>query len=278
MVLVGVGWWWGRLGAVIAGTSVVHAETFAKALGVGVVTMPTPQDWVFSVGVSPSQTTFLNEAKAQGAKLCAYWIGTDSFIAKQNPQYRVGLAAFDLHLTVHERISTELLSWGIESQVVWPCPKWQGRPTDKWPDSPTVGVYEPGDDFYWPKACVQIAKECPEIKFLWYGADPFMKTPDNIEWLGRVDGSVYDRMTCLLRLCRHDGNPVGGIEAKQRGLHVIENYPYAGFLPVNSIDEAVAYLKRSKTHKIDDSIWPAFYREHCSAENFKKQVETICGS
>ena len=62
---------------VVPGTSQIHSETFAQALGGRVVTDPTSA-WAFFVGVSPHLKPVV---ESHAGRNVAYWIGTDSAYA-----------------------------------------------------------------------------------------------------------------------------------------------------------------------------------------------------
>jgi hypothetical protein len=83
-------------------------------------------------------------------------------------------------------------------------------------------------------------------------------------------------MSVMLRLVRHDGNPVSGIEAKQRNRHVVENFPYDGFLYASTMEDVAKLLQDEKTHQADNGPWPWVYRARCGKEFFKEAVEKIC--
>lgn len=279
-----------------AGTSTIHAETFARALG-GSVVDEAASEWTLVVGVSPETSDWVRRTRHEGRKVAAYWIGSDSLCALQDPWYRKGIGEYDVHLAVHERIQKELSFWKVDSSVVYPCSRYTGgrqRIQRK-----AVGVYcptpEAPQDLYRTKTCLEIAGECPAVEFIFYGSEaPTWATPENVKWWGRKDaddvGSIYDSISCVLRLCIHDGFPVGGIEAKQRGLHVIEDYAYPGFICPEvtvttangprtgvSVDEIVNVLRGDWIHEGDKTFWPDWYQKHCSPEGFKEAVTKVVG-
>ena len=278
---------------VISGTSEIHAVTFATALEAEVVSTPSGPSCLW-VGVGPHMK---EQVESYGGKKAAYWIGSDSLCAIQDPWYRKLVPRFDLHFCVHERIKEELSAWKVDSRVLYPCTRYEGGRQRI--EHRAVGVYAPTPeektDIYRTKVCIDIARECPAVPFIFFGSEaPSWPTPENVKWWGREHpdniGSIYERISCVLRLCVHDGFPVGGIEAKQRGLHVIEDYPYPGFLcpevtvktengPVVgvSLDEIIRLIRADETHEGDSTGWPEWYQTKCSKAAFKKTVmEALC--
>jgi hypothetical protein len=265
---------------VVGGTSKIHADTFAIALGAEVVEAPAPgDDWIFLVGVDPSFRDRVISWRQNGIKVAGYWIGSDSLCAIQDENYRSRIPEFDVHFCVHERIQRELAEWKVDAKVLYPCARTPSTglppPTEK-----MVGVYMPEPNLYMLKETLEVVNENPELKFGFYGMGFDYDLPPNVENIGRRTpeeiGKFSDQMSVLLRLCKHDGNPVGGIELKQRDRHVVENYPYSGFLYAETLDDVSRFLGDPKTHEGDYSPWGAFYREKCSRESFAATVKSVC--
>jgi len=268
--------------SVVNGTSEIHSQTFAQALGAQVTTDPSGQ-WAFFVGVGPHLWTQVEYCKKKKIKTCAYWIGSDSLCAFNSKEYRSRVPEFDVHIGVHKRMQNELASWGIMSHVVWPCPRsvYQEQVPGEF-----IGCYQPtpyaDNDIYMFHQCVDIANRMPTKKFLFYGAPNYIDLPRNVMDAGRMTpgqvSNLYQEMSCVLRLTQHDGHPVGGIEAKMRGLHVIENYPYEGFLFADNTKSIMMLLEDEATRSIDTSEWPEFYRNVCSPTSFREKVCQILRS
>jgi hypothetical protein len=268
--------------SVIPVTSQIHAETFARALGGKVTTNPSGA-FAFFVGVAPNCIPLVLEAKKKGIKTAAYYIGSDSWCALQDEKYRAGIPKFDVNICVHERIRSELSTWGVESTVVWPCPRVvhkEQKITKK-----CVGSYQPspvnGDTYYFAETC-EIARQHPDLSFLFWGSPQYPELPKNVTDAGRLSpeeaSDILSNVSCVLRLTRHDGHPVGGIEAKMRGLHVLENFPYPGFLYCEHLQAVHMLLNEQTTHEIDRTEWPEFYRQVCSPASFKEKICRILQS
>lgn len=266
--------------SVIPVTSQIHAVTFAMALG-GTVTSIAPFGaFAFFVGVDPSCTEAVEYCRRQGIKTVGYYIGSDSLCALQNKEFRENIPAFDVTLCVHSRIRNELAMWGVKSHVVWPCPRKVHE--EQKIIGKCVGVYQPSpyveNDLYCFNECVDLANELPSLPFLFYGAK-YEALPPNVLDAGRLQpeevSDLYSKMSCVLRLVKHDGFPVSGIEAKMKGLHVIENYPYEFFIYADNKQHIVSSLKDQSTHETDKGIGPEVYRRECSPESFKRKVFEI---
>ncbi len=91
-----------------AGTSDIHADTFAQALGAKVSNSLVPSQWAFFVGVHPNLKKIVEDCRKKKIKTAAYWIGSDSLCAMQDVNYRSQIPEFDKHFAVHERIQKEL--------------------------------------------------------------------------------------------------------------------------------------------------------------------------
>lgn len=268
--------------SVIPVTSTIHAETFAQALGCEVTLNPQSGAWAFFVGVGPQAAPFVEACKLRGIKTAAYWIGSDSLCAFTQPDYRARIPVFDKHICVHARIQNELAQWGVKAHVVWPCPRKVGE-TQK--PGKYIGTYQPTPesegDIYLFEQTVQIARQVDK-PFLFYGAQTYPYLPSNAIDAGRLTpeevSNLYGQFSCILRLCKHDGHPVGGIEAKMKGLHIVENYPYEGFLFADTPKSIIMLLNDPMTHENDKSEWPRFYRHVCSPQAFKRNVWQILNS
>lgn len=81
--------------SVAPGTSSLHADTFAKALGWEVGTSPT-QGWVMLCGVSPKDKELVERLRKEGVRVAGYWIGSDSLCAVTQPAYRREIPECDL--------------------------------------------------------------------------------------------------------------------------------------------------------------------------------------
>lgn len=269
----------------VPGTSRIHSDTFAKALEAKVSLDPLNEntDWIFVVGASPEALTFVPEARKQGKKVALYWIGSDSLTALGDSVYRKNIPECDIHFSVHERIQEELESWGVKSNVVYPCAR-NYFTKDEVPKrrsvGRSVGVYSPSpgpNDLYMFNECLQVARENRDVEFIFYGADAYSKMPDNCVDAGRMTPEdtkdIYARVGCIMRLVQHDGFPVGGIEAKIRNMKIIENFPYPGFEFAETLEDVNKLLKKEETFQEDKGPWPSFYREMCAPKAFKKNIE-----
>lgn len=274
---------------VLPGTSEIHSHTFATALGWRVdqkgglrdVSGVTEfGDKVLWVGPNPGQKAIIKDLRDAGAKVMAYWIGSDSMVALQDPEYRGHIPECDYHIAVHERIKKELSTWAIPSSVVWPCARNASKQLSKAPQ-PKVGVYMPHKGpLYQYDLTMEIIRDTPELPFVLFGGmEPYDNLPENCTDAGRLSpeeaGELQNSFSCILRLCFHDGNPIGGIETLQRGRNIITNYPYDGFLYAKTYEDACTLLGDPKTHEENTGPWPAYYRERCGKEYFKNEVYKI---
>lgn len=262
-------------------TSRIHADTFGRALGAEVSDHVVPSDWAFLVGMSPEAGPLVKALKSQGTKVVGYWIGSDSMCALQDYRYRRAIPECDIHLTVHERIQAELSQWGVKSEVCYPCARNPSKGLPKCGE-PKVGVYMPEPELYMLKETNDLASENPDLSFVYFGSGELGTLPSNVNNASRLSpeeaGELQNSFSMVLRLCRHDGYPVGGIETKQRNRHIIENFGgYPGFLYAETMEDANVFLRDETLHEGDFGPFPAYYREMGSDEAFKKRVFKAIG-
>jgi hypothetical protein len=264
--------------AVVPITSQIHSDTFAQALGAKVLTEPNGDSgWAFFTGGSP--TPLYKTFKDAGYRNAVFWIGSDSAAALHQVAIRKNIDTYDVHFCVHERIKKELELWGVNAHVVWPCARNYSEESTP-PKQRLVCVYIPTRELYLYDECRQVASENPDIDFIFYGSMFEMENlPPNVKDAGRMKpeetANISNDSSVMLRLVRHDGMPISCIEMLQRGRNCITNYPYEGMMYARTMDDVNKLLRDGKTHEMNDGPWPAYFRERCSKESFKRNVERV---
>lgn len=259
----------------------VHEETIRDALG-GSETAKAPGATLY-VFPTPETRVWTELDHKMGHKTIAYWIGNDVRFAKR---YSVGgpaMPTYDLNLVCHQRLLTDLEEIGIEAKVL-PFLARQTLCAVTLHAEPKVVVYMPTDKGKYRTAdCLEIARRCPHVEFLFYGikGDPMWlkEKPENAvayAWMtpSRATNAIAEA-TILLRWTDHDGFPQNIIEAKMMGKQVIASYPYEGCIHAKDVEEVISLITDPHTHVKDESAWPSWYRTTCSPDAFRQQFERL---
>lgn len=168
-------------------------------------------------------------------KKVIHWVGTDifmlqhktswmgvQFIAKMLSDPDMGI----VHLTESAHTHDELAELGIESRIVPLPPKRLFEPMPL-PEEFAVGVYvNPTQDMYYEEFMYEVADAMPDVKFKFFGNRNMKRTKANKEWVGWVDMAEFlPTVSALARLTRHDGLPLGPLEAMMAGRNVLCSVP-----------------------------------------------------
>lgn len=170
-------------------------------------------------------------------KRIIHWIGTDIF----QMQHKLSWMAWQMvkgmlndpefsfvHLCECEATRLELEELGIKADVV-PLPSKKSIKPSPLPEDFTVGVYvNPSQDMYFEEFMYEVARSMPDIKFKFFGNRNLKKVEDNLEWVGWVDMEEFlPTISAMVRLTRHDGLPMGPVEALMAGRNVLTSQPIA---------------------------------------------------
>ncbi|MFX0134056.1 MAG: hypothetical protein ACFFDN_10470 [Candidatus Hodarchaeota archaeon] len=181
-------------------------------------------------------------AKLFHKKVVTHWIGSDGWLAttKSKFKYYAKFCNFftNKQLVVSSSIKEEIESIGIKNIEVIPIlPKFISRNISKMEqknDNFTVLSYIPTKDFdfYGGKEILKLAKDDHNIKFwILTRSDTIDQySEENVTYLGMVPpnemDNIYNKCHILIRYVKHDGMPKMLIEALQKGLQVIYNFPF----------------------------------------------------
>jgi len=198
-------------------------------------------------------------------KRIVHFVGADIYKLRKFPyeslKYLSGAIRMtcDRILCENKGAQEELLEYGIPAQIV-PIPSytpdWEVKPL---PDEFSVGIYlvEPGNgigqsdfDKYCYEACLSIIRGMPDVKFTGYGYGGKDVRYPNFTYMGLIPRDkwpdyVYSQ-SALLRLCRHDHNPMASNEFIMAGRDVVSNIPTLG----------AHYIDTSGKHELNE--WDKF--------------------
>lgn len=145
------------------------------------------------------------------------------------------------HLVVSEKCKNELATVGINAEVLTLVPDVTKIGKLPLPEKYTVAVYMPSrkTEFYHWRDIKNIARLCPDVKFIVYGNKRTIPTSGikNIELRGWVKDTrkIFQDCNCLLRLLDHDGYSKSVIEAVCHDRYVISNQPYPKLCHLQSV-------------------------------------------
>lgn len=213
-----------------------------------------------------------------GVKIILWWIGSDVLSLRVNSKCIPLFKKFKVkHVTVSEGIHDELLGkYKLNSQVIPLVPD-DDIINEEFPKKYTVASYIPHhkSDFYNYKFFIEVAKRCPNTKFIIYGnKKPFNYKLKNVEDRGWVNGTrgIVKDSNCLLRITNHDGFPKSIIEFMRAGRFVITNHEYPYVFRSRKIDEVVDTIKKKPTLPKEGR---EYYVNDLSVANFKKMLSEV---
>ncbi len=196
-------------------------------------------------------------------KIINHWIGTDVLIACTNKKYKFYAKMCDMmvskQLVVSTNLKTELEQIGIETDKIIPIiPKFTSNAIAKIENKNkrfTVLTYLATErpEFYGYGKILKLAERHSDIDF-WILTGKFdaRKERKNIRYINYVQpnemNDIYDKCHVLIRNVTHDGLPKMLIEALQKGLHVIYNFPFSHTLYCTTLNEIEAQILKLKNN------------------------------
>lgn len=230
--------------------------------------------------------------KLFGKKRIIHWIGTDiyqmqhklSWMAWKNIVGFLNSPDFNfIHLTEAEHTQKELLELGIKSQIV-PIPSKTIHDISPMPEEFTVGVYiNPTQDMYFEEFMYDVANSMPDIKFKFFGDPNQVKTEGNKEWVGWVDMKEFlPTISALVRLTRHDGLPLGPVEAMQAGRNILTSVPlkYGLYSPLvdgePSKEDVIEQIRKLQTMPLNRQ-GSDYWRREMNHDTFRKRIKKLIG-
>jgi glycosyltransferase involved in cell wall biosynthesis/ubiquinone/menaquinone biosynthesis C-methylase UbiE len=217
-----------------------------------------------------------------------HWIGSDVWQVDNQSNYTKRLLLdwlknnIDVHLCEFKGTQKELADNGIKARIV-PIPPTAIYPITELPKENAVAIYSPyvNKNFYYPAIIEELAKKCPDTKFLVFGDHMQVGTKDNISYLGRLDEketeSLINRSKALLRILVHDGLSINVEEFLCAGRRVITNIKYIKFAKTVSldIDEIVKEIEALKDFNKPDTHAAKYWRLKLSKKKYKKIFEDL---
>ncbi len=213
-------------------------------------------------------------------------IGTDLLQMSDSPKAYMDVFKFFLNqkydhvFTEFDETQKEAKELGLVTKILPLPPREYFEPTE-FPEKFTVAVYAPSvnQQLYNVDAMVQVAKELPDVKFLFFGDKDKKGVDGNIEYCGYVKdmASFIKRCSCLVRITMHDGLPQSVLEFLSAGRRVIFNheFKYVNLASRSLSTKIIARAIRQEMKEglnLEASKW---IRENFTQEKFKEHIESL---
>lgn len=175
---------------------------------------------------------YLYLAKIFNKKVISHWIGTDVLLAKENNNLNKVVKYIDCNLTCSPVLKEELKEMGINAIEMPIVPNWNNTNYSELPVKHSVLVYMPEkkEEFYGLEYVKYAAETYPELKFYIVANDNDTLNLKNVQFLGRISHEkmekLYDKITILLRMPKHDGLSLMLLEALIKGKEIIYSYKF----------------------------------------------------
>ena len=175
---------------------------------------------------------YLYLAKIFNKKTISHWIGTDVLLAKENKNLNKILKYIDCNLTCSPILKEELKEIDIDAIEVPIVPNWNNTNYSELPNKHSVLVYMPEkkEEFYGLEYVKFVAETYPELKFYIVANDKDTLNLKNVEFSGKLPceemEKLYDKITILLRMPKHDGLSLMLLEALIKGKEIIYSYKF----------------------------------------------------
>jgi glycosyltransferase involved in cell wall biosynthesis len=221
-------------------------------------------------------------AKLFQKKIVTHWIGTDAYLATNHFKFKIYARICNLltdkQLVVSSHLKEEIATIGIKDIVVIPIlPKFissEISTIEHKNERFTILSYiiPNGFDFYGGTEILNLAKIFPDMDFWILAGDFSSKTSlKNVKFLGLIPpnemDSIYDKCHVLLRYVKHDGMPKMLIEALQKGLQVVYNFPFPHTHYCTSFEQI-----ESKLYELNEKYRINFEGRNYVLKNFCSKV------
>jgi len=162
-----------------------------------------------------------------------HWIGSDILSARKNKNFKITQKFIDKNLSCSNLISKELHEMGINSDIVPIIPSGMNYNIAEMPTNHSVLVYLPegNEEFYGLDFVKLLAEKYPEIKFnIVANSNKEILPLKNVCFLGKLTleemEKLYNEISILLRLPKHDGLSLMLLEALAKGKEVIYSFEF----------------------------------------------------
>lgn len=179
---------------------------------------------------------YLKIAKILNKKVVCHWIGSDVLEAMKKPKETLKFQKYiDLNLAGSQLLQEELLDIGIESiveNIILDDILIRNNKLRLKEHGVLVYLPTGREEFYGGKLIERLAKEFPKINFYIVANvnTDYLKNFKNIKNIGKVSleemEEIYDKISILIRIPKHDGLSLMVLEALARGKEIIYKYEH----------------------------------------------------
>jgi len=181
------------------------------------------------------------------------------------------------HITEVDYTQKEMKELGVKSQVIPLPPSKLFKPMPL-PKKFTIGIYEnPTQELYKEDLMEHIARSMPDIEFKLFGDEKKKGTKfANVEHLGWVDYDKWiPKLSCNLRITKHDGLPLTPIQFLTAGRNVVCNVALKGAIQTTSERKDIVSAIRKAQKEPLDLKWSDYWREELKTKKFKERVKEV---
>jgi len=270
----------GKIGVV--DRRMIHDKILAKQINADLIknSLGAMKHYNKIILLAPHRVTELENVKKikmlyPNTKVLLWWIGSDVLALNKLPKSVKFFRKFKNvnHLAVSQDLKEELWNnFKINSKVLPLVPN-DGRQIIDLPKQYTVASYIPYHKrgFYNFKLVKEVARRCPDVKFIIYGNKEHVECTDNMEqrgWVNNVEGILKDS-SCLLRQTDHEGFPKSAMEFIRAGRYVITNHNFPHVFNSGNLYDIVNKINGKPIQSKEAVV---YYNTEFCVKNFKKRL------
>jgi len=165
-------------------------------------------------------------------KVIMHWIGTDVLNIEKSKFNSINQKMVNMNLVCSPILQKELQNYKIEAQLVPIVPHDMNFALSKVPEEHAALFYLPTDkeEFYGIQYLEILADKFKNINFYVVGNEKKQFKNSNIKNLGKISPAemekLYDKISVLVRIPKHDGLSIMLLEALMRGKYVLYCYEF----------------------------------------------------
>jgi glycosyltransferase involved in cell wall biosynthesis len=270
----------------------LHGVSVAKMLGADYLPMPSfkPHKYktIYLLGFYTNHPEAIQAHlrvfnSQKPIKKIIHWIGNDIYqfshgisVATWKELLELWKKKGYIHLTEVDYTQKEMLGLDVKTKVI-PIPPSKLYKPIRLPEKFTVGVYEnPTQNVYEEELMAHVARSMPDIQFIFFGDDSKKGKYANVNHVGWIDYDKWlPKLSCNLRITKHDGLPLTAIQFMTAGRNVITNSPLKGAIVVtNDRKDIIAGIRKAQKQPLNKK-WSKYWRKIASPERFKKAIRRI---
>lgn len=203
----------------------------------------------FGFGLSESNNYF-KIAKMMNKKIILHWIGTDVLIAKSSKYFKLIQKNIAVNFSCSELICKELNELGTTSTIIPILPNIENTTFATLPEEHAVLVYLPDgkEEFYGGNYIYECAKCFPNILFYIVANNKKEYQLNNIVYVGKLNkndmAKLYDKISILVRMPKHDGLSLMLLESLIKGKEVIYSYKFPYTHYAKNLNSLIKQMKK----------------------------------